>query len=244
MRNLFQAFFLLTILLPGGDIVMAKTPKNTLAPVAVRRAQDLSLGALKEGNSRFVKGEVKAGLETSGKWAQLKKGQRPWAMVVSCADSRVVPETLFSRKPGEIFVCRVAGNVADSDLVASLEYGAEHLDIPLLVVLGHSSCGAVKAAIERFDGRAGHGTGKPSLSMEGLLGRLEPAVQEMQKLRRAKDLTEDQEVDAVVEANVRNTMRAVLEKSPLLWSLWHEQRLRVVGAVYSLETGKVMFLER
>jgi len=219
-----------------------RPPKNTLAPAAIKRAQNLSLGALKEGNNRFVKGEVKAGLESSGKWAQLAKGQRPWAMVIACSDSRVAPEILFTRKPGDLFVCRVAGNVADKDLVASLEYGAEHLEIPVLVVLGHSSCGTVKAAVDFYEPGVKHA--EPlSFNMESLLGKIEPSVRATQKARRAKNYTHEGVMDLAVETNVRNTMRTVLETSPLLWQMWHEQRLRVAGAVYSLETGKVKWLE-
>lgn len=221
----------------------AKSPRTSLAPTEIRRAQDLSIGALREGNRRFLAGETKAALDTTGKWAELRKGQRPWAMVVSCADSRVVPEILFHRKPGDLFVCRVAGNVADADLIASLEYGAEHLQIPVLVVMGHSSCGAVKAALDHF-GKGAPAHGRLSPSMETLLAKLEPAVRVMQGVRREKGLTPEQEVDVTVEANVRNTMRTVLERSPLLWSLWHEQKLRVVGAVYSLDDGRVRFLEK
>lgn len=241
MRWKMSTLIALSILIPGGNPTMAKPAKGSLAPASVKRSQKLAMGALKAGNQWFLEGETKTELDESGKWAKMQKGQKPWAMVLSCSDSRVVPEILFNRKPGDLFVCRVAGNVADPDTIASLEYGAEHLNISVLVVLGHDHCGAIAAAREFY---AKGGQEKVSHSMRSLMSKLEPCLKELEAVKKNRRLTEEKEWDVLARANVRNTIRTLLEQSPALWQLWHEQRLKIVGAVYSLKTGKVVFLER
>jgi len=154
------------------------------------------------------------------KLKELCKGQQPYAAVVACADSRVPVEQLFgANEAGSIFTIRIAGNVAaDASVLGSVEYAVAHLHVPLLVVLGHTGCGAVMGAMK--GGEHGH--------IEELLKHLEPACEECGGSAKK-----------AVELNVRNQVRALLDSSPVVKAAHEAGKLELVGAVYSLETGKV-----
>lgn len=177
---------------------------------------------LVEGNKAFVQKADKAKLE------DLLKGQHPYAIVVTCSDSRVVPEFIFNTGAGEIFVIRLAGNVAcESDALASMEYAAEHLHVPLLVILGHSNCGAINAACS-----CGHAPGY----VGELMHRLQPALDAAKK--KGGDLA-----SVAVEENVRCQIELLLKKSSVLAHLKKAGKLDVKGAIYDLKTGHVSFLQ-
>ncbi len=176
------------------------------------------VGALLYGNARFLKSADRK------KLAELAKGQHPSTIVLTCSDSRVAPELILNCGLGEIFVVRVAGNVAcDPDVLASIEYAAEHLGASLLLVLGHTNCGAVNAACASRGEEEGN-VGK-------LISHIKPAVE------RAGGNAEK----AVVE-NVRLQMKNIEEKSPVIRHLLHEKKLAMRGAVYDLNTGKIELL--
>jgi carbonic anhydrase len=160
----------------------------------------------------------------------LVKGQTPFAMVLSCADSRVPPEMIFNVGLGELFIIRTAGQVTDKAVLASIEYGAEHLNVPLLVVMGHDSCGAVKAAIETK-------AGAPSLgpNLDALIGAIKPAFERMST---PADL--DHLRDAVL-ANVEEVVNDILTSSAVVKHLVGNGTLQMVGAFYELDTGRVRF---
>jgi carbonic anhydrase len=195
------------------------------------RAQEIpsaaeALERLKAGNVRFA--EDKSGPKNIGKERrqELAKGQKPYAIILACADSRVTPELVFDTGLGEIFVVRVAGNVATPDIIGAMEYAVEHLHTPLIIVMGHESCGAVKAAV---DG------GK----LEGNLGWL------IKQVDVGKDLPKDPKaaLDAGVKNNALAQARLLTEKSPVIKEFVHSKRVTIVPAVYSLSTGKVEWLE-
>ena len=167
-------------------------------------------------------------------------------MIVSCADSRVPPEVVFHLQPGEIFTTRAFGNIVDKVHLASLEYAAEHLHSRVLVVLGHTGCSAVKEAIaEREHPRVNW----QSLNQEALNAQLEPAVAEVEEaqkvaqVRTGKSLSGEAMVEAIVKTNVVSTIHSIREKSPLLWQLETKDLIRIVGAIYHIETGKVEFIK-
>ena len=166
----------------------------------------------------------------------VRKSGLPRVMIVSCADSRVPPETVFNLKPGEIYTNRAFGNIVDKVILGSLEYGAEHLNCRVLVVMGHTGCTAVRDAIEEHDHP------RPlwrSLNQQDLNQRLQPAVNAVLD----QNLKGDALLDAVVRANVLNTMRTIREQSPLLWNLEQDDMIKIVGAVYHLDSGKVEWLK-
>jgi carbonic anhydrase len=199
------------------------------APAASPTARE-ALGMLKAGNDRFAKNASKPVSMSVNRRKELAEGQHPIAMVLSCADSRVPPEHIFNVGLGDLFVIRTAGQVIDRSILATVEYGAEHLHIPLLLVMGHESCGAVKAAA----GPAG-----PSVS-----ANFDYLLKAIQAARRTPPLQEDRdELKSLVLANVEEVINGTMAKSPLLRHMVDEGRLEVVGGYYELVSGRVMFSE-
>jgi carbonic anhydrase len=187
---------------------------------------DSALSELRAGNARYVAQKYQHPHESAALRRQLASGQHPHAEVLSCSDSRVPPELLFDQGLGDLFIVRVAGNVASDTELGSLEYGAEHLHVPLLVVLGHQHCGAVAAAVE---GGVAEG------HIGALVNLLRPAVVE------TRGLPGDQ-VENAVKANVEMVVKQLRGSTPILAELTSQGKLKVVGAVYSLDTGKVTWL--
>jgi len=187
---------------------------------------DSALAELKSGNAHHVEHRYQHPHATVNRRRQLASGQNPHAEILSCSDSRVPPELIFDVGLGDLFVVRVAGNVVANTELGSLEYGAEHLHIPLLVVLGHQHCGAVTAAVEGGEA-GGH--------INALVNLLVPAVQ------KSRGLPGDA-VENAVKANVEMVVKQLRTSTPILSHLASQGKLRVVGAVYSLDTGKVTWL--
>ncbi len=182
---------------------------------------------LKEGNSRFVKGKLSS-KNFAKQREELVAGQQPYAIILGCSDSRVSPELLFDESLGQLFIVRDAGNVADSVTLGSIEYAAEHLHVKLLVVLGHTSCGAVKATL------AG---GEVPPNIGAIARRISPAADRA----KAKNLGEKETaLDASAE-NVHEQIDACSLQSTVLHDLIETNELKIVGAMYNLETGKVEF---
>ena len=191
---------------------------------------DDSLNRLVDGNKRFVSGDLSKKDLGDSRRQELSKGQHPIAIVLSCSDSRVPPEIVFDQGLGDIFIVRVAGNVVEPTTLGSIEYGAEHLNAPLLVILGHSQCGAVKATLEA--------KGKPEGNIGAILKKIIPAVNTAKKAKQGPEVT----LDLAVKENVKNTYKDVM-KSKVIAELVHEGKLKVVGAEYQLSTGKVEMVE-
>jgi carbonic anhydrase len=181
---------------------------------------------LQEGNKRYTDGKSAHPNQGAARRSEVFGGQAPFAAILGCSDSRVPLEIIFDQGIGDLFVIRVAGNVADDIVSASIEYAAEHLQVPLVVVLGHQNCGAVQAAV-----KGGHAPGH----IPSLLEALQPAV-EKGRAQLGDDL-----VDQAVRANVQLTAD-VIRDSALLSQMVKKGELEVVGAYYSLENGRVDFL--
>jgi carbonic anhydrase len=189
-----------------------------------------SLTKLLDGNKRFVSGELSNKDLGEGRRQELTSGQHPFATVLSCSDSRVAPELIFDQGLGDIFIVRVAGNVVEPTTMGSIEYGAEHLHTPLLVILGHESCGAVKATLEA--------KGRPEGNIGAILKKIMPAVKTAKKAKKDPQET----LDLAVQENVKNTYKDVM-KSRIIRELVHEGKLKVVAAEYYLGTGKVEMID-
>jgi carbonic anhydrase len=182
---------------------------------------------LKEGNTRFVNGKPSV-KNLPKQREELIAGQQPYAIILGCSDSRVSPELVFDESLGQLFIVRDAGNVADSVTLGSIEYAAEHLHAKLLVVLGHTSCGAVKATL------AG---GELPPNIGAIANRIAPAADKA----KARHLGEKETALAASSENVRMQIDACIEQSTLLRELVDKDELKIVGAIYNLETGKVEF---
>jgi carbonic anhydrase len=200
----------------------AKTPpkpQNVLSP-------DASLERLLQGNSRYVEG-VSRRHDFKHEREALAGGQNPYAGILSCADSRIAPEYAFDSGRGDLFVCRVAGNFANDDTVASMEYAVAVLGVPLLLVLGHDSCGAVDAAIKSLKDNTtlpGH--------MPSLVTAIAPAV-------KAVSQQGGDTLGKAIRQNVIDNVAKLAAATPILSAAVEQKKLRVVGGIYRLKDGKV-----
>ena len=204
----------------------ARTPvvqtKASLAETTPARALEL----LTEGNARFAAGQS-VSRDLPSKVRMTSESQYPFAVVVSCMDSRAPVELLFDRTIGDLFSLRVAGNIVDPDFLGSLEYATKVVGSKLILVLGHTGCGAVKGAIDKA--KLGN--------LTGLLEKLEPAVAAAGP-GTSKDAAY---VTKVAERNVRIAMKAVRDGSPVMKELLDKGTVGLVGGMYDLDTGKVTF---
>jgi len=181
-----------------------------------------ALDRLEQGNERFRNDAPEHRFRDSARRQQLAEGQSPFAAVLTCADSRVVPELAFDAGLGELFVVSVAGNIATPGTIASLEYAVDQLRVPLVVVLGHESCGAVAAALQGV-------TLSPHL--DRLTGLIAPAI--------AACSSDDP--DDVARENVRVAVAAIQEGSPIIGEATRVGEARIIGAFYELVSGRVLF---
>ena len=200
-------------------------PQLSCAPAAA------ALRRLQEGNARFLAGGGHADRSHTDMLAHLVRGQQPYATILCCSDSRVPPELVFDAGLGDLFVVRVAGNVASAEVYGSLQYAGAHLGTPLFLVLGHDGCGAVKASIETL----ARGTQQRS-RIQTLVDAIVPGLGDLDLTQPPEALTAQ-----AVEANVRWTMRQIAE-TPEASANLAAGRLGLVGAVYELESGRVRFL--
>jgi carbonic anhydrase len=187
---------------------------------------------LKAGNARYVAGRQQYPDQDLSRRRELAGGQRPFATVLSCADSRVGPEALFDQGIGDLFVVRTAGQVTDDVGLGSLQYGVEHLGVPLVLVLGHSQCGAVKATVEALEDGRHTGT-----ALDSLVAGITPAVEEARK----HGAEGDELLNAAVRINVERIV-ARLRKAPVIGAAASSHETEVLGAVYSLDSGGVDWL--
>lgn len=185
-------------------------------PAKKIKSADEALKLLKEGNARFTGGKLSRKNNYPKIRTTLAGGQQPFAIVLCCADSRVAPEIYFDMKLGDIFVIRNAGNVVDDVVLGSIEYGAEHLGSPLVVVLGHTSCGAVTAAVQG---------GKVPKNIGSIMKKIQPSIGKSKK------------VNEVAAKNAKEMARQI-KADPII----KHCKTKVVAAVYDIESGAVKWL--
>jgi carbonic anhydrase len=184
------------------------------------------LQRLQAGNARFAADKPSTRDVSKARRAELAKGQKPFAIVLTCADSRVVPELIFDQGLGDLFVLRVAGNVSEPSSLGSIEFAVENFHTPLVVVLGHESCGAVQAAVE--------GT-----KLEGNLAWL------IQRVEPGKDLPKDakQALALGIKNNAIRQAQVLSEQSKVIKEFVQSKRVQIVAGVYALDSGKVDWIE-
>ena len=185
---------------------------------------------LVEGNDRFVK-NVKAQRNLQQQVLDTSKGQYPFAVILSCIDSRVPAELVFDQGIGDIFSARVAGNIVNEDVLGSMEYACKVAGSKIVVVLGHTSCGAVTAACNHVE----------MGNITALLNKIQPAVS---KIKPKSDSYTEKEIEQVATLNVKLTIERIRKESPILNELEKNNEIEIVGAKYNLSTGKVKFFER
>jgi carbonic anhydrase len=210
--------------LPFGRALSAELPPAD-APNAIPPAE--ALDRLMQGNARYAAGETECKDYSIGR-AERAGAQYPIVAVLSCSDSRVSPELLFEQGPGDIFVVRVAGNFVNTDGLASMEYAVKILGVPLLMVLGHTNCGAISAAVKVVTERAelpGH--------LPELVESIEPAVISAHA-KHPSDL-----VAATIDENVRLNVKRLIDDTPILADALAAKKIAISGGVYDIATGKV-----
>jgi|YNPMSStandDraft_1061717.scaffolds.fasta_scaffold00196_16 carbonic anhydrase len=190
-----------------------------------------ALQLLREGNERFVAGQANHPNQTQERMKETAaNGQKPFATILACSDSRVPVEVIFDRGIGDLFVVKVAGNVADVDEIATMEYGLEHLGTPVLVVLGHTKCGAVTAVAT-----GAHLEG----NLPKLASKITPALE---KVKKEHSQGNHNIVDLTIKENVFQTISDILSKSKIISELIEAKKVKIVGAIYDIETGKIDWL--
>ena len=199
--------------------------QSTLTP---QQAFDI----LKDGNRRFVN-NLRVNRNLLQQVNETSEGQYPFAIVLSCIDSRTSAELVFDQGLGDIFSVRIAGNVLNEDILGSMEFACHVAGSKLIVVLGHTRCGAVKGACSHVE--LGH--------LTGLLGKIGPAIHDVESAA-GRHLAPDAFVEQVAVENTRHQMRAILDRSAILQRLFNEGRIGLVGGVYAVESGEVTFFEQ
>lgn len=216
---------------PANNAGKTQETTGSSAPEAAV-SSDEALQMLMDGNARWVSGTPQnPNIDSSRRQDQSDKGQKPFAIVYTCADSRLPVERVFDRGVGDVFVSRIAGNVVAEHEAGTIEYAVEHLNAPLLVVMGHTKCGAVKAAL------AGSSV---TPNIDSILKEIQPAVDRAKS--QNPDATEDQLLTAAVRENVWQSVYDLLKSSQVVREHVAQGKVKVIGAVCDIATGKVTFM--
>jgi len=234
-------------LLPAGalSLLLALTGCSTTAPISTPQRRDLAtlkaeqaaltpaqvLESLQRGNERFASGRLEPRDMLHDQQVTVA-GQYPRAVILSCMDSRAPAEFVFDQGLGDLFNARIAGNIADHDLVGSMEYACAVVGAKLVLVMGHTDCGAIKGACDHV--QLGN--------LTGLLDKIQPAVEAVRDVPGERNSKNGKFVEAVSEAHVRLTVARILELSPVLRDLESAGKIQITGCIYDLKTGRVQFL--
>jgi len=197
---------------------------------------------LKEGNKRFCSDQMIHQHQNRETVKELTKGQHPFAVIISCSDSRVTPEIIFDQGLGDLFSIRTAGNVMADFEEGSIEYAVDHLDTRLVVVLGHTHCGAIKAFmdIKQADNHAGHDE-----HHHGDLGHIQSIINKLDSEEEEQEVFkhDGDTYNRAIKANVVHGVKQLKECDPILSNLYKDHKVEIVGALYNIESGEVEFLE-
>lgn len=232
----FKMMSLVTIAILVTVISCSTTPKPAVEKVLTAEEQekltpDSVIQALKDGNKRFAEGEMTVRDHTQQVRASVK-GQFPKAIVLSCVDSRVPVEDVFDRGIGDLFVARVAGNFVNKDIIGSMEFATKVAGAKLILVMGHEHCGAVKAAINNV--QLG--------SISSLVKAIKPAVRMSKNFEGEKTVENPDYVHHVCENNVVNTVNEIRKRSKIIKQLEKDKKIKIIGAIYNMDSGLVNFL--
>ncbi len=197
---------------------------------AITPAKAVSL--LKEGNNRFVN-NLKVNRNLLQQANETSDGQHPFAVILSCIDSRTSAELIFDQGLGDIFSVRIAGNILNEDILGSMEFGCKVAGAKIIVVLGHTKCGAVKGACDHIE----------MGNLTSLLTKIRPAVDDEITTKENRNSTNDEFVEKVATINVKRTVKAIMERSPILKEMIESGEIGIVGGTYDITTGNVSFYD-
>lgn len=207
---------------------MKTLTKEMQAAITPKMALDL----LTEGNKRFVN-NLKVNRNLLQQANETSDGQHPFAVILSCIDSRTSAELIFDQGLGDIFSVRIAGNIINEDILGSMEFGCKVAGSKIIVVLGHSKCGAVKGACDHVE----------MGNLTALLSKIQPAVYDEQTVIENRNSGNEEFVQKVTVINVKRTVHAVMERSPILKEMIEKGEIGIVGGTHEITTGHVTFLE-
>ncbi len=228
---LVMATFLSLTALSGCEKMEVSSSSNQVFERNEVKNSEEAIDLLKKGNERFVNNSLlNDNFSQEKKEDLLSNGQHPYAVILSCSDSRVPPELIFDQGLGDLFIIRNAGNVLDEVTLGSVEYGAEHLNIPLIVVLGHENCGAVKAAVESKD----------EDKLEGNIASIVEKIKVPLKEVNNSSVEENELCRLCEDENIKNSVK-IIKDDPIIKELEEKGATKVIGAKYDLDTGKVIF---
>lgn len=196
-----------------------------------------ALTRLQEGNKRFVEGKSTYNTNDTRRRNELVDGQTPFAIILGCSDSRVPAEIVFDQGLGDLFVIRIAGNIVAPSQIGSIEFAVETFQTPLVVVLGHTRCGAVAATLNQIR----QPQASRSQHLRSIVERIRPAVEPLSEIRT--DLTPEQLLERAIRSNIRMSVNQLRHGSSFLEEIHDSGSLWIVGAEYSLESGEVDFFE-
>ena len=217
------------LIILGLGIIMITSGALALA-AGVNVSADDALQRLMDGNKRYIESKMTACQQTTKEMREtLSKGQEPYAIILSCSDSRVPPEIIFDKTFGEIFVVRVAGNVPDPVVLGSIEYALEHIGSPLIMVLGHERCGAVIASVDA--------DGKPEGNIGAIIKTITPSVKKAKLVAKGK--SKEEIVEQAVDYNIQLAAENIVKQSPVIKHLVKDGKVKIVKAKYDLNEGKV-----
>lgn len=228
MKKLLATILLIVIIIGAG--VFYYHSEQHVTPTF--QASNKILQNLKDGNKRFVSGKPRHH-DYEKQIRDTKNTQTPKVIVLSCSDSRSIPELAFDQGVGAIFTIRVAGNVINKDILGSMEYAADVIGAKLIVVLGHTNCGAVAAACK--DVKFGN--------LTGLLQQIQPAVQTLKATTPSGSCKDKNFIDAIAKQNVINMMQQIPQQSPIIAHLVKAKKVKITGGIYDVSTGKVTFFD-
>lgn len=206
------------------SITQTKETQSIITP-------EMALNILKEGNQRFIAGET-INRDLSGQIQDTSTGQYPFAAILSCIDSRVPAEMIFDQGIGDMFNVRIAGNFVNTDILGSLEFACKVAGSKLIVVMGHSSCGAVKGACDNVE----------LGNLTEMLSQLMPAVNNVTEVTENRNSSNSDFVQRVADKNVELTIQNIKTDSPLLNEMVENNEIAIVGAMYDVASGKVKFI--
>lgn len=202
---------------------LTKEMQNAITP-------SMAIELLKEGNKRFVN-NLKINRNLLQQANETSDGQHPFAVILSCIDSRTSAELIFDQGLGDIFSVRIAGNIVNEDILGSMEFGCKVAGARMIVVLGHTKCGAVKGACDHVE----------MGNLTGLLSKIKPAVLEEKTETEDRSSANNEFVEKVSEINVKRTVQAIMDRSPILKEMIEAGTLGIIGGTHNITTGEVTF---
>jgi len=191
---------------------------------------DIAFNLLKEGNKRFIN-NLKANRNLLQQANETSDGQHPFAIILSCIDSRTSAEIIFDQGLGDIFSVRIAGNIINEDILGSMEFACKVAGSKIIVVLGHSKCGAVKGACDHVE----------MGNLTALLSKIRPAVDDETTVRENRNSSNAEFVEKVTIINVKRVMKGIMERSPIIKEMVEKNEIKIVGGIHDLLTGEVFF---